>query len=388
MDLSLFCSPSSLSNDLYNDTECIGSEVFFAKGCLSDEELSKFDIAIISVDEDRGAIGNKGTGQNPDDLKHEFYSLTQAFASYRLADFGTISKGKTLNDTLFALKQVTADLLKAKKNIIVLGGGQHLSLALYQAYAMLQQSVNIASIDRAFDIGNYESELSSNSYISKIILDQPNYLFNYSCVGYQSYFVSQKEFELMHKLYFDAMRLGEIRADIKEVEPVLRNADFVSFDFSAIKNSDGSGTGNSTPNGLYSEEICQLSRYIGLSDKNTVFGAFEYNAAFDKSKQSAKLLAQILWYYCDGFYGRKNDYPQKDSPQYLRYIIPVEDMSDQIVFYKSLKTDRWWMDLPALRGNVLKFSRHKLVPCSYADYQMACANEIPERWYRALNKLI
>jgi len=36
----------------------------------------------------------------------------------------------------------------------------------------------------------------------------------------------------------------------------------------------------------------------------------------------------------------------------------------------------------------IKYQRHYLVPCSYQDYQTACTNDIPDRWWMVYQKLM
>jgi formiminoglutamase len=57
------------------------------------------------------------------------------------------------------------------------------------------------------------------------------------------------------------------------------------------------------------------------------------------------------------------------------------------VFYKNAFTDRWWMEVPYPNEK----SKHKgkfMVPCSYADYELALKDEIPDRWMKAYHKLM
>ena len=49
---------------------------------------------------------------------------------------------------------------------------------------------------------------------------EPNNLFNYSNIGYQTYFNSQEELDLLNSLFFDAYRLGEVK-DLTKVEPII-----------------------------------------------------------------------------------------------------------------------------------------------------------------------
>ncbi len=127
----------------------------------------------------------------------------------------------------------------------------------------------------AFDLGEPGQGLAESSYLSHIVLRQPNFLFNYSNLGFQTYLVDQPGIELMDKLFFDAHRLGELRANITEAEPVLRNADTVSIDMTSIRRADAPGTTRPGPNGFHGEEVCQLMRYAGISEKVTSVGLYE-----------------------------------------------------------------------------------------------------------------
>ena len=110
-----------------------------------------------------------------------------------------------------------------------------------------------------------------------IILHQPNYLFNYTNIGYQTYFVDQDAVRLMKKMFFDTYRLGFVNRNIEEMEPMVRNADMLSFDISSIRQSDAPGCANATPNGFYGEQACQIMRFAGMSDKLTSLGIYEYD---------------------------------------------------------------------------------------------------------------
>ena len=86
-------------------------------------------------------------------------------------------------------------------------------------------------------MGKQDEGVKANSYLSKIVLDEPNNLFNFSNIGYQTYYNSQEEIDLIEKLYFDAYRLGEISNNIELAEPTFRDADIVSIDLNSVKSS-------------------------------------------------------------------------------------------------------------------------------------------------------
>ena len=321
-------------------------------------------------------------------VREYLYRLLPGNYKTRVADLGDIMRGDTAEDTYFAVTAVVEALLELNIVPVIIGGGQDLTYAMYRAYKNRKHIINIAAVDNMFDLGESEDQLNSRSYLSHIILHKPNYLFNYTNIGYQTYFVEQGAIDLMRNLFFDIYRLGVLHNDITQVEPLVRNADLFSFDVSAIRQSDAPGNANATPNGFYGEEACQMVRYAGMSDKITSAGFFEMNPALDRNGQTAHLLAQMIWYFIDGFYHRQDDHPSTGAENYIRYTVQVTDFDDGIVFYKSKPTERWWMEIKCSDNIREKYRRHYIVPCSAADYQTALADEIPDRWWQAYQKLM
>ena len=357
----------------------LGSKVVFhTKEQFPD--LNKIKIAIIGVLDNRG---DSNQTENIDllPIRKEFYGLFPGNWDASIADLGDILAGNSTEDTYFALREVASSLIKKKIIPIILGGSQDLTYALYRAYDGLEQMVNLVSIDNKFDFGKESDPVSAASYLTKIIIDEPNNLFNYSNVGYQTYYNSQEEIDLIDKLFFEAYRLGDISNTIAIAEPVFRDADMVSLDLTAVKSSDSGNYAVFSPNGFNGKEICALSRYSGISDKVSLFGVFNHN----NSKQESVLIAQIIWYFIEGFHYRSNEYPFGSKENYIKYIIPLEE---ELVFYKSNKTDRWWIEIPFISSSNNKLRKSTLLPCSYEEYLGACNQEIPERWWKAQRKNI
>ena len=244
-------------------------------------------------------------------------------------------------------------------------------------------------IDSHFDLDENSDdtiETNSASYLNKIFLHQPNFLFNFSNIGYQTFFVNQESLKVMDKFYFDVHRLGGFTNSVSTAEPIIRNANMISFDISAIKSSDAAGNGNASPNGFYGEDACQIARYAGMNDKLSSIGFYEYNPDHDPKGQTAMLLSQIIWYFIDGFYNRKKEFPLLPKSRYITYRTSLKDGSHELVFIKSKKSDRWWMQVPYPTGSS-RNARHHLVPCRYEDYQLANAGEMPDLWLRTYRKL-
>jgi hypothetical protein len=96
------------------------------------------------------------------------------------------------------------------------------------------------------------------------------------------------------------------------------------------------------------------------------------------------LIAQIIWYFIEGVNCRIKDDNFTNEKHYQKFNVLVDD--DELIFYKSLKTNRWWIEIPFLPDVNNKLKKHTLLPCMHADYLHALKGEIPERWYKAYRK--
>jgi arginase family enzyme len=341
-------------------------------------DLSTIQIAIVGVLENRGAPpANNIT--NLSHIRKELYSLFPGNWDVSIADLGTILVGETIEDSYYALKNIVASLIKMKIVPIIIGGSQDLTYSLYRAYDDLEQMVNLVTIDSEFDFGNDNNGPASTSFLTKIISEEPHNLYNYCNLGYQTYNTSQEEIDLIDKLYFEAYRLGDISNSIELAEPILRDADLVSVDMTSVASASSGNFTHFKPNGFNGKEICSLSRYAGISDKVSVFAIFNDNS----SQQESTLIAQMVWYFIEGFHCRYIEYPFGSRENYIKYNIPL---TEELIFYKSNKTDRWWIEIPFISSTNTKRSKSSLLPCSYNDYLGACNQEIPERWWKAQRK--
>ncbi|MCW1147326.1 formimidoylglutamase [Flavobacterium lacisediminis] len=342
--------------------------------------LEGVSIAVFTVNEHRG--NNKDNEDYSfDAFRKKFYGMFPGNWNTSIVDLGTIEAGASVEDTYFVVKSLMAELIKKQIIPVVIGGTQDLTYPMYRAYDNLDQMVNLVSVDNQFDFSK-ENKLDKDAYLSKIIVEEPNNLFNFSNLGYQTYFNSQEEIDLIEKLYFEAYRLGEVSNNISVAEPVFRNADLVSFDMNSVQSSYSGNFEEFNPNGFTGKEICALARYAGISDKVTSFGIFNFNP----NSHEVVLSAQMLWYFIEGFCFRSNEYPFGTKENYIKYIVPTED--EELIFYKSNKTERWWIEIPFLTNVNNKLKRNTLLPCTHEDYLAACEQEIPERWWKAQRRNI
>jgi arginase family enzyme len=391
MDISIFLEPVAekcFSKAYRPGKKTLGETMNMYRNEDDFPDLEGVDLAIIGVKEERGAVDNKGCADGVDYIRKALYPLFNHWTQLHIVDLGNIRIGKELNDTYYAVNQVLTELMKNKTVPIIIGAGQDLTYTMYQVYEPTGKLINIAAVDPMFDIGNDKEALNSHSYLSHIILHQPNFLFNFTNIGYQSYYVDTENIDLMKQLLFDAYRLGVIRKNIEQTEPLIRNANLLSFDISAVRASDAPGVKNASPNGFNGEEACQMTRYAGLSYKLSSIGFFEYNPHYDINSRTANLIAEMIWYFIEGFAGRQDDIPTFGSNDYKRYIVQIGENQNDVVFLCHKITGKWWMDMSFLQNADQRYERHHFIPCSKEDYDQAMRNELPDKWWQFYQKLM
>tara|TARA_B100001287_G_scaffold2995_1_gene2318 strand:- start:769 stop:1956 length:1188 start_codon:yes stop_codon:yes gene_type:complete len=347
-------------------------------------DLDSTDIALIGVPENRNSLEYLGEEINLNEIRKSFYNLFPGNWSCNISDLGNLILSDNVEETYGRLVSMLTILLKKKIIPVIVGGSQDLLYANYRAYDSFQNTVNIVNIDSNFDIGDSSKPINNQSYLGKIILDEPHNLFNYSNIGFQTYHNSQEEIDLMDNLFFESYRLGDVSSSIKIVEPVMRDADIVSIDLKSIKSSELSSRQKFSPNGFDGKEICTISRYAGISNKVTSFGIFEYKSS-NEDEITEMLISQILWYFIEGVNCRLNDTDFENEDEYNIYSLTVEEY--ELTFFKSNITSRWWIEIFG-EGSNTKLKQRTLLPCTMEDYEEAKSGNIPERWLKAIKKNI
>lgn len=343
-------------------------------------KLEKAELVIIGVEEDRNAQV-PGAGKAPDEIRKHLYSLNRIGPRVRILDLGNLKLGHTVNDSYFALRDICDYFIENRQTVIVLGGSQDLTFGITKAFE--GRLFNLVTLDPKLDYRKGVKTINSENYLNLIFEKQKN-LYSYTAIGYQNYFVDATELDQFNNFYWDLKRLGQIRYDLPGSEPIFRDANVFSFDFNAIRFQDAPGQSFASPNGLYSEEACQLARYAGTSDAMNVAGFFNLIPDKDLSGNSSKLMAHIVWHFIEGFVSRKPEDPTDDSDNFQQFIVDMSDMDMTIGFFQSRLSGRWWMEIADFeqRGRGLY-----VVPCDEDDYQKASHGEIPDRWWKNMRKL-
>ena len=330
--------------------------------------LEGIDIVLLGVPENRGERANNTHPSAPDSIRKQFYALHYWHQDVTLADLGNIKTGATLVDTYAAVKTVLAEMLRLNKTVVLLGGSHDLTLAQYEAYKLLEETVDVTCVDASIDLHG-ESALRSENFLLDMLTVEPNLVKHYNHIAFQSYLLHPRMIETMDKLRFDCYRVGDVQEKLEEMEPVIRNTNMMSFDISAIRNSD-SPASRLSPNGLFGAEACTLVRYAGMSNNLSSLGIYGYQYSLDRDDLSAKQIAQMIWYFIDGKNKSNQEAHLQDREQFNEFHTAFAEVDT--LFLQSKKTTRWWMQMPD----------KKFIACSYNDYLQASHNQIPERWLR------
>ena len=385
MDLTILFSP--LDESIY--TAPYPGNSFFKSIRAYGEKMPEYKnahLAIFGIKEERGTNTNTGSAKGPDEIRKKLYPLKRGTGKYNIVDLGNLNPGIDLDETYLRISEVCRILLENNVLPILLGGTHDLDYGQYRGYEDMEKLVSLLNVDAFLDLEEGKDKSNSQQHINKLLLHEPNYLFSYTHLAHQTYLIDPQSIMVLEKMYFEAYRIGQLRTNLAEMEPAIRNADLLSFDVTAIKSADAPGNANAQPFGLTGEEACQICWYAGLNEKLSSAGFYEYNPDYDDAhKKTASVIATMIWYFIEGFYHRKNEQDFR-SNDFIRYVVSMPVQPETISFYKSKFTEKWWMEISPQRAG--KYARNSIVPCSYSDYQTATKGELPDRYISTLAKLI
>jgi formiminoglutamase len=352
------------------------------------------NVAIIGVPEYRGEgqLGVNDLKMNP--IRQELYRMASLSRPLKIVDLGDLRPGPDLEDTYRKLAEVCEMLMNADTFPLLIGGTHDLDYGQFLAYQPLEKMITVLNVDATLDL-DAEAPLMADQHINRILVHLPNYLFEYSHLGYQRFYVDKTAVDTLLRLNFELKSVGQIRDNIAEIEPQIRSADMLSFDLCAIRRTDAFAHPKSHPFGLTGDEACQICWYAGMSEKLTSLGIYGYHTELDRDQHSAAVVATMIWYFLEGYAHRQQEVSFKSS-FYIKYIVPLaaafesndHHITDNLIFYKSRISDKWWMEVSAEGLSGEHYNRNVIIPCSYSDFEIANTGSIPDRWFKALDKLV
>lgn len=353
--------PSSVGEEIKHPSQAFGGNIQVYSKLFP--KLSTAKIAIV------------GIGEQSHLIRKSLYALTWRFGKTPIVDLGNFKTPSDQKQRDFAMSEALGELFALNLIVIVLSDDKSHLIPQHRAQRDSKTPLELACISPSLDF-----EAGSDYYE---ILSSPDYrkqLSNIDFIATQAYYISDETANQLDNLNFENYRLGNIRNTLEETEPILRSAHSMYFDLNAVRNADIDGLTQPSPNGLYAEEAVKIARYAGLS--NMLNSATFYGLSNDRSQGLGdELVAQMVWYFVEGYTSRFNDHPVKNDENYLIYRNRIESTGHEITFYKSRKSDRWWMEVPHPYEEETFF-----IGCSYQDYQNVCDGDMPDRWWRAYQR--
>ncbi len=320
-------------------------------------------------------IGVDGRAANP--IREALYPLVHSFGATNIADLGNVRNQKTA-----FLIPLLKELIEAGSIPILLGAGSIHIPALYHAFQEVRRETNMVVVDERVAFQSEQIE-SASDYLQELVFHPTNAPFHIGFIGTQIHYLNPEVMAAARIRNYEIVRLGQARANIPGIEPVIRDADLVTLNLSALRAGDCMAVDRPTPNGFSGEEMCQICRYAGMSDKLRTLGIIGYHPDRDSFQLSAQLQAQMIWYFLEGVHHRKNDFPVTIEGM-VEYIVPLKQLDYQLTFWKSKRSGRWWLQVPVKTKK--QHQRHRLIPCSYEDYQLAGQDQLPDRLLQAFRR--
>lgn len=354
-------SKDFLENNPYKDFQ-LGSHIQIYKDEMP--IMSSGQLAIIGLNE-----------HTANAVRHQLYKLSFAFDNTIITDLGNARR--TEPDFLL---QLLTDLYSSKIIPILIGENPALSLTQYKAQRLQQSAISLSVIDSSIPYNTGDKEAS---WLDYVLDNTRSKLFNINILGIQTHFLPSAIIKSFYDRKFNLTRLGKIKSNIQNCEPMLRDTDTLAVNISALKYSEAPAQADASSSGLFCEEMCQLMRYAGMSEKMTAVGIYGLLADKDTDGVTAKSIAQMVWYFLNGFHLRCNDYPIS-TDNMSEYITDIRGYDWRFTFWKSNKTGRWWIQVPTSSRKHLK--RHRLIPCTYEDYTQAVNGEISEHLLNAFER--
>ena len=341
-------------------------------------------VALIGAPEDRFSDG-AGEIKSPSAVRKHLYALSAGSQGTTL-DLGNLRTGKTLSDTYFGLRDLMNELYR--RDIVTLLIGGTLDVFYGNFLAVEEEKPTLTVVAPRLRLPQRSAEKQP---LNALAFDRtetgrtqrfaPTHICN---VGYQSYYVMQEELDYFSDRHFEAYRLGEIReGNMRESEPVIRDSDLLAISMDAVKFSDAPAASNSSPNGFTGEEICQIAFFAGLSHKCRSLGIFDMIPQNDMQDITAKLAAQMAWYFMEGVKKRNPDNPKNHVQNFKKYVIYFDQLHHNLCFYKNIQTERWWVEVPS----VSEEREGVIISCTQEDYVKAAEQEIPDRWWKTYQRI-
>lgn len=317
-----------------------------------------------------GQIAILGLGNFADAIRKSLYSM-ENIGKLEIVDLGNCACLQPEG-----IVPVINELKDSGLIPIILGGNDALVSELQVALHQEVEKSHPLFIDEKIAFG----KVLQRSYINQLVESNIQWS-GLTVIGYQKHLSSPEFLNKENDTIFHAMRLGQIKADPRIMEPYIRDCSSLSFSLNALKKAESPNKTGFNPSGLDSETACQICRYAGINEQMSSVLFHGFNTETEECEQTASLIAQMIWYFLDGVKNRIGEFPINAS-HLTEYVVSSSLSEEPIHFYKSMMTGRWWMGHPNHIGDY-----QQMIPCTYEEYLSACRDEVPDRLMHILSSI-
>ncbi len=361
------CKKELSFNDKLDIELTVGANIDIYYEGFKFKKDKKYDVGIFSFRIEKSSL----------QIRKEFYSLSNFNKKTNIIDFGMLKADATSQKNNHGIAEVLPILKKYVNSIVFLSDDKDIIKQVYKSYENTDTLVNINHISPIIAFESNQQDIKPGS-LTQTLLNPEHKLFNYVNLGYQIPFNHQKNIDFINTNNFEAYRYSKLYKNIEENEYLLRDGQVTILNMSSIRQADAPEVSTIQNNGFSAFEICQLAYYAGASDNMEVLALLDLIDNYTENSITAKLTAQIIWYYIWGYAHREQDYPALNNTKYKRISVSMDD-NTSIVFYKNIYNNRWWFEVD--------FNKQKIyISCSEEDYTQTIKGFIPERWVKFYNK--
>ena len=280
---------------------------------LGDRVASNFDaygeaqVVILGCPQDDGvtrAGGRSGSAAAPTEIRRWLYRLsTSGMKDLRVLDLGDIVPQARLEATHALQQQWVQQLLEDGKRVITLGGGSDLAYPDCSALSYVAPGLMAFNIDAHFDV-RQDSTATNGSPFRQLIEEGCIRAQQFYQIGYQPQ-VNSPVYEQylrdrgVNLCSLKALRELGIGSTFKRTLRAKHKFDaiFWAFDFGVVRMADAPGVSEPNPDGLGTEEICQIAEIAGRDERTRIVEFVEVNPACDVDSRTSRLAALVIHHY-------------------------------------------------------------------------------------------
>lgn len=332
------------------------------------QDIGHCQLAIVGID-----------AEVADACRKALYQYQWHFNALQIVDLGNFRRP----DPGFTIPAVR-ELITSGVVPLLIGQTSALIQIQYQAFLEWKNLISLAVVDSSLALTGFQAFDHIQPYLDEVLNAQKESLYHLAHIGGQAHLLPPDGIQFLEDKHFECIRLGRARNDLQNLEPVIRDADLLAIHLNALRSGAIPKLTPPNPSGLTQEEANQIVHYAGLSDKLRAFAISGIPTITEDpaGQQVAESVAQLLWYFTDGFFNRKADYPVTNEGL-TEYVVDLAQ-SERLIFWKSGRSGRWWIQTPVRTTDA--FQRHRLIACSHQDYLNACQGELPDRLINAFKR--